>query len=195
MPPLLPEVPPSMPRAGNAFTRWVGRCVLRLGGWRLVGPIPDLKRVLVIVAPHSSYWDAVWGLAAKVALGVRVSFMVKKEACIGPLGWLLRRLGGVPIDRGSPGRVVREVSARYHASDTMWLGIAPEGTRKPVERWKTGFWRIAKAAGVPVLTVYLHYPERRIGIGELFELGDDAEADIDRMRASFAPYRGKHRGA
>lgn len=194
MRPVVPPVPAGMERAGNAFTRWLGRTVLRLGGWRLDGPIPELDKVLVIVAPHSSYWDAVWGLAAKVALGVRVGFMIKKEACVGPLGWLIRRMGGIPIDRKEPGGVVREVARRYRERPRMWLGIAPEGTRRPVERWKTGFWRIAKAAGVPVLCVYFHYPERRIGVGELFTPGEDAEADIARMRASFAPYRGKNRG-
>lgn len=194
MPGLLPEVPPSMPRGGNAFTRWIGRSVMRLGGWRLVGELPDLRKVMIIFAPHSSGWDAVWGLAAKVALGVHVNFMIKKEACVGPVGWLIRRMGGIPIDRGSPGGVVREISRRFHTREAMWLGIAPEGTRKPVERWKTGFWRIARTARVPVLAVYIHYPERVIGIGEMFELGDDPDADMLRMRESFRPYRGKNRG-
>lgn len=194
MPALLPEVPPSMPRGGNAFTRFIGRSIMRLGGWRLVGELPDLKKVMIIFAPHSSGWDAVWGLAAKVALGVHVGFMVKKEACIGPLGWLLRRMGGIPIDRSSPGGVVRDIARRFHTEDAMWLGIAPEGTRKPVERWKSGFWRIASAADVPVLAVYIHYPERVIGVGEMFALGADAEADMRRMRESFRPYQGKNRG-
>ena len=86
---------------------------------------------------------------------------------------------------------MKELSARH---ERFWLGIAPEGTRKPVERWKSGFWRIASEAGVPVLCASFHYPERRIHIGPVFELSGDMDADIARMREWFRPWQGKHRG-
>lgn len=194
MQPVVSPLSPSMPRTGNAFGRWFGRCVLRLGRWRLVGDFPDLPKVMVIVAPHSSFWDAIWGLAAKLALGAEVHFMAKKELFIGPLGWLLRALGGIPTDRRAPGGIIGEMVQHYASHERFWLGIAPEGTRKPVERWKSGFWRIASEAGVPVLCASFHYPERRIHIGPVFELSDDMDADIARMREWFRPWQGKHRG-
>ena len=90
----IPSMPPSAPRTGNRFTRWIGRSILRLGGWTIAGDWPDVPRMVVIAAPHSSGWDAVWGLAAKVALGVEITFIAKAELFWGPLGWLLRKFGG-----------------------------------------------------------------------------------------------------
>ena len=74
------------------------------------------------------------------------------------------------------------------------MGVAPEGTRKPVKKWRSGFWHIARAAGVPILPVYFHYPERRIGIGSLFHPGEDCAADLAKLRAFYAPWQGKYRG-
>ena len=104
---VVPPMPARAPRSGgNALSRWLASLVLRVGGWRMVGQWPDLDKVVVIVAPHSSAWDAVWGLAAKVTLGLGLVFIGKKEAFWGPLGWLLRKFGGVPVDRGAPGGIV-----------------------------------------------------------------------------------------
>lgn len=82
---------------------------------------------------------------------------------------------------------------QFGQRDRLWLGIAPEGTRKPVERWKSGFWHIAHGAGVPIVTAYFNYPDKTIGIGPLFDTSTDMEADLARLRAFYAPFRGKHR--
>jgi len=189
-------LPPNAPRSrGNTFTRWVGRTVLRLGGWRMVGEWPDEKKLVVIVAPHSSGWDGLWGLAAKVAMGLGIAFMGKQELFSGPLGWFLRKLGGFPVDRRSPGGIVDQVTQQLRDADRMWLVLAPEGTRKPVERWKSGFWKIAKKAQVPVFCAWFHYPDKVIGLGPGVELSDDMEADLLRIRALFKDHVGKNRGA
>jgi 1-acyl-sn-glycerol-3-phosphate acyltransferase len=195
MRPRIPVLPPNAPRSGNAFTRWIGRMVMRLGGWTIAGDWPDVPRLVAIAAPHSSAWDVVWGLAAKVAMGVDVVFMGKQEAFWGPVGWLLKRFGGLPVNRSAPGGVVEQVSDRLRNSERMWFAIAPEGTRRPVEKWKPGFWRIAKRAGVPVFCVWFHYPERTLGLGPIVELSDDVNADLVRIRAQFAPHMGRNRGA
>ena len=192
--PVQVDLPPCAPRRHGRLARWFGRTLLRLGGWRVVGRFPDCKRLMIVVAPHSSAWDAFWGLAAKLAMGVDVRFMGKAELFRGPLGWLLGRLGGIATNRAAPGGIVGDMGRALAEADTLWLVIAPEGTRKPVQRWKTGFWRIARAAGVPVLCAYFHYPERTIGIGERFELGEDMEADIARIRDWYRPWKGRHRG-
>src|SRR5690606_2816966 len=90
----IPTMPPLAPRDGNRFSRWFGRSILRAGGWTIRGDWPDVPRLVVIAAPHSSGWDAFWGLAAKLAMGVDIAFIAKAELFRGPLGWLLRLLGG-----------------------------------------------------------------------------------------------------
>ncbi len=188
------RLPPSMPQFPQHAGRHLARWVLRTAGWRLAGEIPDLSRAVLIAAPHSSWWDGVWGLLMKVAIGADVSFMAKRELFIGPLGWLLRKLGGIPIERSATHGLVEQMTDRLRGQPKLWVGIAPEGTRKRVERWKTGFWHIAHAAGVPIVPVYFHYPERTIGFGPVLQPGDDMKADLAALRAFYAPYRGRNRG-
>jgi 1-acyl-sn-glycerol-3-phosphate acyltransferase len=190
----IPDLPPQAPRTGNRFTRWIGRSILRLGGWTIVGDWPDLSRMVVIAAPHSSGWDAVWGLAAKVAMGVQITFIAKAELFWGPLGWLLRKFGGRPVDRSAPGGIVEQTAEQIRGAERMWFVLAPEGTRKRVEHWKTGFWKIAHRAGVPVYCAWFHYPDKTIGLGPLVELSDDPVADMARIREIYRPYLGKNRG-
>jgi 1-acyl-sn-glycerol-3-phosphate acyltransferase len=189
-------LPPNAPRVRpNAFSRWLGRSVLRLGGWRMVGAFPDLPRVVLIAAPHSSNWDGIWGFAAKLALGVEIQVLGKDSLFKVPLlGAVLRQLGVIPVDRSAAHGVVEQAATMIRRADKIWFALAPEGTRKPVERWKTGFWKIAKAADVPVLPAYFHYPDKVIGIGPVFQPGDDMPADIARLRAWYRPWQGKHHG-
>lgn len=193
--PRLPPLPPNVPRMRpNRALRWLGRTLLRVGGWRVVGMFPDLPRLVLIGAPHSSNWDGVWGFAAKLALGLDIRIVGKHQLFWWPLGPILRGLGVIEVDRDAAHGLARQLAARFRDSPRFWLGLAPEGTRKPVTRWKTGFWKIAWAADVPVLPAYFHYPDKIIGIGPLFELGDDMAADIARIRAWYRPWQGKHHG-
>lgn len=187
-------LPPNAPRVrSNAFARWLGRTVLRLGGWRVVGTFPDLPRLVLIAAPHSSNWDGIWGLAAKLAIGLDIKILGKDSLFRIPLlGYVLQRFGVIPVDRSAAHGVVGQAAAMIRSTERIWFGLAPEGTRRRVERWKTGFWKIAKAADVPVLPAYFHYPERIIGVGPVFDLSDDMAADIARIRAWYAPWQGKH---
>lgn len=188
----VPVLPPSLPRVRpNRFARWFGRSVLRLGGWRMVGEFPDLPRAVLIGAPHSSNWDGLWGFAAKLALGLDIRILGKRELFWWPLGPLLRRLGVIAVDRHAAGGTVEQLVARFARQPALWVGIAPEGTRKRVARWKAGFWKIAREAGVPVVPVYFHYPRRVIGIGAPWQPTADFEADLAR---SLAWYREVARG-
>ena len=188
LPPNAPRVPP------NRFARWLGRSILRAGGWRMVGAFPDIPRLVLVGAPHSSNWDGVWGFAAKLALGLDIKILGKRELFWWPLGPLLRRLGVIAVDRASTRGVVEQLATLIGSSDKFWFGLAPEGTRKPVAQWKTGFWKIARAADVPVLPAYFHYPDKVIGIGPPFHLSDDMAADMARLRAWYRPWRGRHHG-
>lgn len=185
------QIPLSPQNWYRRFFRWLlGAC-----GWRLAGQFPNLPKLVFVAAPHSSWWDGVWGLMFKAAVGLDASFMAKKELFAGPLGWLLRRMGGIPIERSASHGVVEQMVERFAERERLWLGIAPEGTRNTVTKWKSGFWQIAHEAGVPVMALYFHYPEKIIGIGPVFELSGDKDADIARIREFYRPWRGKNRGA
>ena len=187
-------LPPSAPRVeDNPFARWLGRTILRLGGWRMEGEFPDLPRLVLIGAPHSSNWDGLWGLAAKLALGLDLRILGKHQLFWWPLSLLLDRLGVIAVNRDAAQGVTEQAAAMIRAGDRYWFGLAPEGTRKPVPRFKYGFWKIAKGAGVPVLPAYFDYPRKVIGIGPTFDLGDDMDADIRRIQQWYAPWRGKNR--
>ena len=161
----------------------------------MVGAFPDIPKLVMIAAPHSSNWDGVWGFAVKLGLGLDVKVLGKDTLLKVPLlGALLRRMGVIPINRSAAHGVAGQMAAMIRDAGRLWLVVAPEGTRKPVERWKTGFWKIASAAGVPVLPVYFHYPDKVIGVGPTFALGDDMAADIARIRDWYRPWRGKHHG-
>jgi 1-acyl-sn-glycerol-3-phosphate acyltransferase len=192
-------LPPALPRVRDSWlnrgARVLARGLLRLGGWRMVGAFPDLPQAVLIGAPHSSNWDGLWGFLVKIAMGLEIRIFAKHQLFWWPLGALLRWLGVIPVNRGEARGLVDQTLQMFRSQERLWIGIAPEGTRTRVERWKPGFWKIAKAAGVPVVPAYFHYPERIIGIGEPFELGDDMDADIARIRAWYAPWQGKHHGA
>lgn len=183
----MPQFPDCAWRHG--FRAWV-----RASEWRLEGEFPDVPKLVLIVAPHTSWWDGIWGLLFKIALGADISFMAKRELFRWPVGGPLRRLGGVPIERHAAHDMVEQMVERFHTRERLWLCIAPEGTRKPVKKWKSGFWQIARQAGVPILPGYFDYPRKVIGLGPLFHPGDDKDADIAALRAFYASFRGKHRG-
>ncbi|WP_258223604.1 lysophospholipid acyltransferase family protein [Stenotrophomonas sp. HMWF003] len=184
----MPQVKP------NRFLRWLARCTLRLGGWKVVGTFPDVPKLVFIIAPHSSNWDGFWGMAAKIALGMQVKVLGKASLFWWPLSPLLRALGVIPLDRSSPQGTVEQAVSLIRGSERMWYALTPEGTRKAVTHWKAGFLKIARMADVPVLAAYFHYPEKTIGIGPLFySTGDDA-ADMAAIRDYYRPWQGKNRG-
>jgi 1-acyl-sn-glycerol-3-phosphate acyltransferase len=181
-----------MPQFGQNAWRRLCAGLLRAAGWKLAGTLPDLPKLVLIAAPHSSWWDGIWGLLFRSALGADIAFMAKRELFSGPLGWLLRKAGGIPIERSNASGVVDEMSRRFAESEKLWLGIAPEGTRKRVAKWRTGFWHIARAAGVPILPIAFDYSTRSIVIGGLFQPGANLEADIAALRAFYAPFHGRN---
>jgi 1-acyl-sn-glycerol-3-phosphate acyltransferase len=192
--PLLPATTPNMPRVKpNRFTRWLGRTVLRVGGWRVTGAIPDLPKLVVIAAPHSSNWDGIWGMAVKVALGVRIHALGKAQLFWWPLGVLLRKLGVSPINRSVANGTVEQAVALVRHSEKIWYVLAPEGTRRKVAKWKSGFLKIAHGANVPILMVYFHYPEKTIGIGDLYWPTGNEAADMAAIRQWYRPWIGNLR--
>ena len=189
-----PHIPPNAPQFPPSLMGRLCAWIMRRSGWRIAGEFPNVARLVMIAAPHSSNWDAVWGILFKVALRLDMHFVGKREAFFWPLGGILRRVGGIPIDRHSAHDVVAQMRALFAANEHFWFGLAPEGTRKNVTKWKSGFWHIARAAQVPILPIYFHYPDKVIGLLPLFWPSDDPAADMAKVRALYAPYQGKNRG-
>ena len=194
MPTVLPLPPSARTIAPSPKMQRLSRWLLEKLGWSMRGAWPDLKKVVIIAAPHTSIWDVLIGLLVIQASGLQVTFMGKQEAFKWPFGGILRHYGGIPVNRKEPGGIANQVAMKIIESDHMWFALAPEGTRKAVKEWKTGFWKIAKQAGVPVCCAYFHFPDKVIGVGEVFELSDDMHADIAKIRAWYKPYQGKGRG-
>ncbi len=184
-------VPPSLPRRGSAAWRWIGRTVMRLAGWRFEGRFPDEPKLVVAVAPHTSNWDFVHGAAAMFALDLRLSFLGKHSLFVWPFSSFLRWMGGIPVDRSSAHGVVGEAIAAFRGDGARMLVIAPEGTRRKVERFKTGFLHIARGAGVPLQLVALDYATRTVRIGPRLAVGEDIEAERQRVEAYYAEVRGR----
>lgn len=186
------SLPPSVPYAGGPIRRAFGRLILRLLGWRFRGEIPDLRKFVIIVAPHTSNWDFVVGFAAKLVLSLGATYLGKDSLFRGPFGWFFRGTGGIPVDRSNSQRIVEQVVAEFARRERMVLALAPEGTRKKVAEWRTGFWHIARGAGVPILLVAFDFGRREIRIGPLVTTTPDLAADMARIRAHYADVRGRN---
>lgn len=195
MPTLLPLPPSAGKMKPSPKLQWFCKWLLARLGWSMQGQWPDLKKVVIIGAPHSSAWDVVLVLLVIQATGMKVVFMGKQEVFRMPIiGSIAKYLGGMPVNRAAPGGVIEQVAEQIRNSEQMWFALAPEGTRKEVKEWKTGFWKIAKQANVPVCCAYFHFPDKVIGVGQVFELSDDMDADIAKIRAWYKPYQGRNRG-
>ena len=175
-------IPAGMPRRGNRRLRAFGSFMLRMQGWRLTGILPDERKLVVILAPHTSNWDFTIAASVWLALDLKVSYMMKKEAFIWPFKGFFMRIGGIPIDRSKPQNVIREAVKWFREHDDVWLGITPEGTRKKVNVWKTGFLRIAQEAGVPVLLVGIDAATRSIRIDKVMRPSGDHAVQAAEIR-------------
>ncbi len=161
---------------------------LGLFGWKVVGRFPDAPKMVIIVAPHTSNWDFVAGFWAYLALDLQATWFGKHTLFIWPFGILFRRFGGIPIRRESraASAVVDDYTAAFQARERMLLALAPEGTRKKVSEWKSGFHRIARRAGVPIVPVALDYRLSRVIVGRPFVATEDWEGDVVRLKALYA---------
>ena len=183
-------------RAGAAATapdkshRWARR-LLALFGWRVDVVFPPGPRCLIVVYPHTSNWDFVVGYLAKLAAGLPVWWVGKDTLFRPPLAALFRRMGGIPVNRREPAGIVGELAAELARRPRMFLAITPEGTRAYTDRWKSGFYRVALAAGVPVGLAFIDYRARQVGLETYLTLTGDEERDLERIRAVYAGKVGK----
>jgi 1-acyl-sn-glycerol-3-phosphate acyltransferase len=183
--PLIP-LGPQIPRRGNAFSRGLFTLLLRLMGWRFTGEFPDVRKAVLIVAPHTSNLDGVLTVIGSFALGLKISFFVKHSAFRFPFGALMRFFGALPVDRENSKDLVAFSAGKLREKEALLLAAAPEGTRDTADSWKTGFYWIAHQAGVPIVCLAFDYATREIRLlGSLQPTGDierELPQIIDRYR-------------
>jgi len=176
----------SSPRMGNRFTRWLGRFVLRCLGWKMVGKLPSEKKLIIVGMPHTSNWDFIIAMACMQSVGLKVSFMMKREAFFWPLGTFFKYLGGVPIDRLAQRNVTSQMVHWFDRNENVWLGLTPEGTRSKVSEYKKGYLRISKAAGVPIALIGIDARSKKVVLHE--QIWEYKGANNDEDNAAIKNY-------
>jgi 1-acyl-sn-glycerol-3-phosphate acyltransferase len=159
---------------------------LALFGWKVDYVPPPGPKGIIIVYPHTSNWDFPIGYLTRLAMRLPIAFVGKDTLFRGPVGGLLRWMGGIPVNRRERTGLIAQLQREFEGRDWMWLAIAPEGTRSHVTRWKSGFYRLALAAGVPVGLAFIDYRTRQVGLREYVNLTGDRVSDMARIREAYA---------
>lgn len=170
--------------------RWLAERLMRLLGWRIEGEVPPEDKFVAIGAPHTSNWDFVIFLGVVSHFRIRARAIGKATLVRWPFGQIMRRLGIIPVERGTGQGMVGQMVREFAASDSMALVIAPEGTRKPAEYWRSGFYQIAMAADVPIALAYIDGDNKVAGVGPALCPSGDIQADMAKIRDFYAPFRG-----
>jgi len=169
----------------------IANLIIRLTGWRIVGEVPQIPQAVFIAAPHTSNWDGFWLLVCKTALDIDVRFLAKHSLFWWPLGPVLSAMGAIPIDRGKHLSTVAQLVDTFGHEEKLFLALAPEGTRKWQPHWKTGFYRIAKEAGVPIVLTFIDYRNREMGIGSTIH-PHERDHDMVLIREFYRPFTPRH---
>lgn len=182
----VPAIGDQLEHRGNAFSATLARWLMRVAGWRFEGDLPNVPKLVFIVAPHTSNWDFLVCVVAMFAMGIRVTFLGKDTLFRGPLGMIMRWLGGVPVFRHAPRNVVEQTIDHIRAAPRIALGLSPEGTRKKLPAWRTGFHYVARGADVPIVPVALDYSTRTVRIFPQHRAADSVDDDLRVLGALFS---------
>ena len=176
----------NLPKGGNFLSRFVGRSVFRVFGWKIEGEFPNRSKAIVALVPHSSNIDFFLTIAFIWATGMKASFLIKHTVFWYPLGNIIRALGGIPVDRTQQNGLIAEVTQHFREKSKLILGITPSGTRKPVKEWKDGIARIAAAAQVPIVPAVMNYKTRTVRFAPLIGGISEVRQIMERIRAEAA---------
>lgn len=166
--------------------------ILRVSGWTTTGVVPKFNKAVFVAASHTSNWDGWWLIVFKLALNIKLRFLAKPTLFWWPLGPLLRWLGAIPVDRSRGDSTVQQLVAAFAQEEHLLLALAPEGTRRWMPYWKTGFYQIAKAAQVPIVLTYIDYPRMQMGIGITLQPSGDIDKDLSIIREFYEPFVPRH---
>ena len=166
--------------------------ILRLFGWRVDKHSPEgVKKCVVVMGPHTSNWDFIIGRLAFLAYGVKGKYLIKSELFFFPLGWFLRKTGGIAVDRSGKGNLTDSAVKHFNENESMYMVFTPEGTRSYNADWKKGFYYIAQKAKVPIYLGYMDYEKKIGGFHGVFEPTGDVEKDIQDIKNILKQYKGR----
>ena len=185
------QVPDLIPRRRNPITIFVGWIIVLFMGWRIEGDLPNLKKCVIIGAPHTSNWDFVLALAVIFKLRLRARWLGKHTLFKKPFGTVMRWMGGIPVNRSEARGVVTQTVEAFSEREELLLLLSPEGTRKRVTKWKTGFLHISYGAKVPVLLANLNYEKKIATFGPLFHPTGNLEEDLAAVQGLYKDIVGK----
>lgn len=192
LPRIIPTIGDAPPKRHNPVAKVIGRFLLRCTNWRFEGDFPNESKLVIIGGPHTSNWDFILAIVVLWAIDIDVAIMGKKEAFTPIVGPIIRWVGTFPIDRQSPVGITDQVAERFEQHEKFLLGLAPEGTRKKVTRWKTGFYRIAMKANVPILPITVNFKKRTIYFNPVLIPTGDMDTEIALLRTYFDAGRGRY---
>lgn len=171
----------------------ISKLLFKFSGWEIIGDIPpNINKAVMIIAPHTSLWDFLIGRLAFNILGLKAKFIIKKEFFKFPLGFFLKCWGGIPIERGDKSMALKQIELVIKNEDSIILIITPEGTRKPVKRWKKGFYKIALNNNLPILMGALDYSKKQAFISSPFMVSGNIEKDMMKIRNFYKNIQGKY---
>tara|TARA_B100000886_G_scaffold232021_1_gene162040 strand:+ start:1927 stop:2532 length:606 start_codon:yes stop_codon:yes gene_type:complete len=190
------QIPKSFRANRPRSLQWLGRTVLSILGWKVTGSISkeyENNKLVVIVAPHTSNWDGILGVATLAGLDAKISFIGKHTVFkyLG-LGAFLRYMGGIPVDRSKPGGIIRDALDQLKNIDCSLIAMAPEGTRSKVKEWKTGFLRIAKELNTKIILASIDFSKKEILLGKAFSPTGDNVKDILDLKKYYSSFTPRH---
>ena len=170
----------------------IAKTFLNFTGWKIIGKLPNEKRIVVVCAPHTSNWDFIFGMILVLAIDIKVKFLAKKSIFVPIFRILLNKLGGIPVDRDNPELLVQKISDYSKNNEGVLIAVTPEGTRKKVTKWKTGFLRIAKISDSIILPLGIDYPSKTFTLEKVFNPTGENEKDIIALKFILKNYIGRH---
>ena len=176
----------------SAILHLIAKTFLNFTGWKIVGKLPNEKRIVVVCAPHTSNWDFIFGMILVLAIDIKVKFLAKKSIFVPIFKILLNKLGGIPVDRDNPELLVQKIADYSKNNEGVLIAVTPEGTRKKVMKWKTGFLRIAKISDSIILPLGIDYPSKTFTLEKVFNPTGENEKDIIALKFILKNYIGRH---
>lgn len=170
----------------------ISKFIFWLAGWKIAGTIPPYKKFVAIAAPHTCNMDFIYGICAKFLFGVKLKYLGKHQLFRFPFGFIFRALGGIPVDRTSKHNMVEQVVEEFEKRTKCIIALSPEGTRKYVPKWKTGFYHIALKAGVPIVLCYIDFEHKTVGIGPVFHPTGNIDKEIEEIKSFYRNIKGKY---
>ncbi len=169
---------------------WLSKKILNWCGWQIIGQPPSINKYVIIVAPHTSNWDFFIFLLLKFHCRLKVNFIGKHTIFIGPIGWFLRKIGGIPVVRSENHNMVDSIAEAFEQNEAMIFALSPEGTRSLKDCWRSGFYFIALKAKVPLQLCFLDTATQTLGFGPLLELSGDQVTDLALLKNFYADKKG-----